>query len=116
MLTLPAIDMQAPEEEIVAQIMDMCCNLGFFHLKNVPDFDEAALLKSMKEFHALPDVVKHQLKLKTYNSDNSNTYRGFIPFIDNDPSHKEMFDMGCDHSQFSEEEKKMPLTGETPFP
>ncbi len=78
--------------------MDMCSNLGFFHLKNVPGFDEAALLKSMKEFHALPDTVKHQLKLKTYNADNSNTYRGFIPFIDNDPSHKEIFDMGCDHS------------------
>lgn len=113
---MPAIDMQAPEEEIVEQIMDMCCNLGFFHLKNIPDFDEDALLSIMKEFHALPDSVKQDLKLSQYNPDNSNTYRGFIPFIDNDPSHKEMFDMGCNIAEFTPEERKMPLTGETPFP
>ena len=43
-------------------------------------------------------------------------YRGYIPFIDNDASHKEMLDMGCDYATVTEEEKKMPLVEETPFP
>lgn len=60
--SLPAIDMQAPEAEIVKQIIGMCENLGFFHLKNIPGFDEAELLRDLKEFHALPDSVKHKLK------------------------------------------------------
>lgn len=114
--SLPAVDMTGPEEQIVSQIMDMCENLGFFHLKNVEGFDEDALLADLKEFHALPDEVKHKLKQKVHNAENSNTYRGFIPFIDNDASHKEMLDMGCDYATVSEEEKRFPLVEETPFP
>ena len=94
----------------------MCENLGFFHLKNIPGFDEAELLRDLKEFHSLPDDVKHTLKMKLHNPENRNNYRGFIPFIDNDPSHKEMLDMGCDYATLSEEEKKQPLVEETPFP
>ena len=60
--SLPAIDMSGPEDIIIEQIMDMCENLGFFHLKNVPGFDEDALLSDLKEFHALPDNVKHKMK------------------------------------------------------
>ena len=59
---LPAIDMSESEDVIVENIMHMCENLGFFHLKNVPGFDENALLVDLKEFHALPDAVKHKLK------------------------------------------------------
>lgn len=51
-----------------------------------------------------------------HNAENPNTYRGFIPFIDNDASHKEMLDMSCDYATISEEEKKQPLVEETPFP
>ena len=116
LVSLPAIDMQAPEEQIVREIMEMCENLGFFHLKNVPDFDEDALKRDLREFHDLPDSVKHKLKQKLHNPENSNRYRGYIPFIDNDASHKEMLDMGCDYATFSEEEKKYPLTEATPFP
>jgi len=116
MLSLPAIDMQDPEVLIIANIMDMCSNLGFFHLKNIPGFDERELLSIMQEFHGLPDEVKHTLKLQQFNQDNQNTYRGFIPFIDNDASHKEMLDMGCDYKTLSEEEKQYPLNQETPFP
>lgn len=125
LVELPAIDMSPScdadgdvrEARIVAGIMEMCTTLGFFQLKNVPGFDENELLSDIKEFHALPDDVKRTITLKHYNSENSNIYRGFIPFIDNDPSHKEMFDMGCDYSKLSEEEKKhSPLVEETPFP
>ena len=51
-----------------------------------------------------------------HNPENTNIYRGFIPFIDNDPSHKEMLDMGCDYDSVSEEEKKCPLVEETLMP
>ena len=60
--SLPAIDMNESEDIIIQQIMEMCENLGFFHLKNVPGFDEDALLADLKEFHALPDSVKHRIK------------------------------------------------------
>lgn len=117
LVELPAIDMSEPDEQIIVnQIMVMSSTLGFFHLKNVPGFDEQELLRDMKEFHALPDEVKHTLKQKSHNPENSNVYRGFIPFIDNDPSHKEMLDMGCDYATLSEEEKRQPLVEETPFP
>lgn len=33
------------------------------------------------------------MKLKHFNRDNKNIYRGFFPFLDNDPSHKEFYDM-----------------------
>mmetsp|Transcript_31357 Transcript_31357/g.38880 ORF Transcript_31357/g.38880 Transcript_31357/m.38880 type:complete len:158 (-) Transcript_31357:535-1008(-) len=96
--------------------MEMCETLGFFHLKNVPGFDEDILKQDLREFHDLPDIVKHRLSQKTYNAENSNRYRGYVPFIDNDPSHKEMFDMGCDTATMSEEESRYPLTEATPFP
>ena len=51
-----------------------------------------------------------------HNTENTNIYRGYIPFIDNDPSHKEMLDMGCDYDTVSEEEKRLPLVEETPMP
>ena len=62
LVSLPAIDMQAPEAEIVAQIMEMCTTLGFFHLKNIEGFDEDALKRDLRELHDLPDDIKHTLK------------------------------------------------------
>lgn len=94
----------------------MCTTLGFFHLKNIAGFDDDILKRDLMEFHALPDNVKHHLKNHLHNPDNPNKYRGYIPFIDNDASHKEMLDMGCDYSTFSEDEKRYPLTEATPFP
>lgn len=44
--------------------MEMCTTLGFFHLKNIPGFDEEQLKRDMRQFHDLPDSVKHRLKLK----------------------------------------------------
>jgi hypothetical protein len=45
------------------------------------------------------------LKLKHFKLENPNLYRGYFPFIDNDPSHKEMFDIGRPLSDIGEEEK-----------
>ena len=38
--------------------------LGFLQLKNVEGFDEASLLNDIKEFHMMPDEVKHKLKTR----------------------------------------------------
>ena len=43
-------------------------------------------------------------------------YHGLFPFIDNDTSHKEFFDMGSPYEDASEEEKKQYLVEETPLP
>ena len=53
---------------------------------------------------------------KQYNKDSYNIYRGIVPFIDNDPSHKEFYEVGLDYDQVSKSEKKYPLQEPTPFP
>ena len=70
----------------------------------------------MLEFHAMDEDVKKKLYRNQYNPENINFYFGYIPLIDNDPSHKEFFDMGTDYSEVSEEEKRQCLMEETPFP
>jgi len=113
---LPAVDMQAPDEETVPQLMEMMTNLGFLHLRNVPGFDEKRHLEICKAFHALPKEAKTKLLLKSHNPANSNIYRGLVPFLDNDASHKEFYDMGGDVDAMSENERKFPLYEKTPFP
>lgn len=53
------------------------------------------LLETIKEFHSLPDSVKHKLKPRSYVKSHTNNFRGWFPFLDNDISHKEFFDMGA---------------------
>jgi hypothetical protein len=40
-----------------------------------------------------------------WNKGNSNVYRGLAPFIDNDPSHVEIYDMGMDYDKVSAKEQ-----------
>ena len=54
MIDLPAIDMQAPEKEIIPKIIEMMSTVGFLHLKNVEGFKEDELLKDAKAFHSIP--------------------------------------------------------------
>ena len=60
LVSLPALDMNDSEENIVASIMKQLTEVGFLHLKNVPGFSEDRLLKDIKEFHALPDKIKRE--------------------------------------------------------
>jgi isopenicillin N synthase-like dioxygenase len=108
--------MSQSDDEIVPQLMQMITGLGFLHLKNVEGFDEDDLLKDMKEFHSMADDAKSLLYRNQFNKENENFYFGLTPIIDNDPSHKEYFDMGTDYSKVDELEKKQPLIEETPFP
>ena len=90
--------------------------LGFVYIKNVDGFDEDVMLSACKAFHSIPDKEKEKLMWKNHNPNNKNIYRGLSPFLDNDESHKELFDMGISLENISEEEKKYPLYEETPFP
>ena len=109
MVELPAIDMQDSEESIVQQVYQMMTTTGFLHLKNIDGFDEDSLLADVKRFHDMPDTEKRKLYTRKFNAENANTYRGFCPFIANDASHKEFFDMGSPYEEADEEERKKVL-------
>lgn len=80
---------------------------GFCILKNVPGFDEDDLKNAIQAFYTdISMESKNSLKLRHFNKDNSNIYRGYFPFIDNDPSHKEMFDLGRPLSEITEKERE----------
>ncbi len=65
---------------------------------------------------SLSEDVKRKLYKKHFETQNQNLYRGFAPFIDNDPSHKELYEMGLEWSKVSDEEKQYPLHETTPWP
>ena len=79
--------------------------LGFFYIKNVEGFDEQSVFEATKEFHSISEEEKHTLKWQNHNKNNTNQYRGLAPFVDNDASHKELFDMGMPYRLVSEDEK-----------
>jgi isopenicillin N synthase-like dioxygenase len=91
-------------------------NQGFLYVTNIDGFDEQEMFRNAKAFHSMPEEVKHKLKWKSHNSENPNIFRGLAPFVDNDASHKELFDMGLPYATVSEEERQFPLQEETPFP
>lgn len=91
-------------------------NLGFLLLSNVPGYDEEVLFKHQKWYFNQSEEEKKKLYKTHFNRENKNGYRGHAPFIDNDPSHKELYEIGLEYSRVSEEEKKYPLHEETPWP
>mmetsp|Transcript_5858 Transcript_5858/g.9445 ORF Transcript_5858/g.9445 Transcript_5858/m.9445 type:complete len:144 (+) Transcript_5858:186-617(+) len=92
-------------------------NLGFCLLKNVKGHDEAELLEAVRTFHSLPLELKMAMAPKHLNGDSSKTiYRGYFPFFEDDPSHKEMYDMGRPLSDISSwERKNCPLYEDSPW-
>lgn len=85
--------------------MDQMTNLGFLLLSNIPGYEEEELFKWQQWFFRQPTDVKRKLYKNHFQRENSNYYRGFAPFIDNDPSHKELYEIGLDLSKVSDEEK-----------
>jgi len=80
-------------------------SLGFLLLTNIQDYDEQHLLHWTKWFFSLPQHTLKLLSRKQFREQSNNIYRGLVPFLDNDPSHKEFFEVGLDYSKVSEEEK-----------
>ena len=116
MLELPAINMNDKEEKIVKAIYEQMTTLGFLQLKNIKGFDEEALLRDIKAFHTMPESEKKHLYTKQFNKANKNMFHGLFPFIDNDVSHKEFFDMGSPYEDADREERKQYLVEQTPLP
>ncbi len=116
LLELPTVDLKAPEDVIVKKFTEQMGTLGFLCIKNVDGFDETRMLSACRELHSLSDTEKRKLFCKSHNPENKNIYRGLSPFIDNDESHKEFFDMGVPMDEISDEERNHPLYEETPFP
>jgi len=83
--------------------MEQCQSVGFLHLKNIEGYSEQEHLNICKEFHSMPDDIKHKLKWHHHNKDNENYYRGLSPILPNDKSHKELYDMGCSYNLLDEE-------------
>jgi len=114
---LHTVDMQAPSEVIIKDIMHQMETLGFLLLSNIPGFSEEEIFKWQKWFFSLPNDVKDKLVMNHFNHpDSPNHYRGLAPFIDNDISHKEFLEVGLDLSKVSDLEKQLPLHEETPWP
>ena len=113
MVDLVAIDMHAPEPEIIKQVNHMLTTAGFLYLKNVDGFDEQALLEAIKAFYNIPMAERQKLVWHNHDKRNPNIFRGLTPFIDNNEAHKEFFDMG--RKSFSKSEQKYPIVEKTPF-
>ena len=117
LVDLPAIDLSKPEKQIIPEIMNNMNTLGFFLLKNVPDFDEGELFKAVRAFYKdIPEVERRKLILRNHIKENLNYFRGILPFVENDPAHKELYDMGEPLNKVSDASLKFPFYEETPFP
>ena len=101
---LAAVDWTWPNERKREAIMNELRNVGFFVVTNVPGHDEEKLLNCAKWLCALPKEEKDRLTKKFWNMNNPNVYRGLAPFIENDPSHVEIYDMGYDYDKITPEE------------
>ena len=116
MVSLAAVDLAAPEATIVSEMMNQFSTVGFAYVRNVPGWDEQEHFKLIKALHDLPDSEKHKIKMSHHNPENKSKIRGLVPFLDNDASHKELFDTGFPYEETSEEHKQFPIVNETPYP
>ena len=97
--------------------MENLHTVGFFALTNVEDFDEGELYNAVTAFYKeIPVEERNKLIWHNFAPENENYYRGLTPFVDNDPAHKEMYDVGCSLKFCSDEALKLPLYEDTPFP
>jgi isopenicillin N synthase-like dioxygenase len=115
-LELNAVDWAWPAEKKREGIMKELSTVGFFLVTNVPGHDEEQLIKWGKWLMALSKEEKDRLTKRFWNKDNENRYRGLAPFIDNDPSHVEIYDMGLDFDKVSPEEQEYTIHEATPWP
>ena len=117
LVSLEAIDITLPEEEIIPKLMNNLLNVGFLTIKNVPDYEENDLYRAVRAFYKdIPASEHRKLIWHNHNPENSNVFRGLTPFVDNDPAHKEMYDMGCSMKFVSEKCLPIALYEDTPFP
>ncbi len=89
--------------------MNQLEEIGFLKITNIPGFDEVEIYYWTKWLFSLPDDQKEKLLRRPYNKNSKNIYRGLIPFLKDDPSHKEIFDFGRNFDKLSFKEKNAPI-------
>ena len=90
--------------------------VGFCLIKDIDGFDEEELMKAAQTFHSFPIDVKMAMALKHFAPANQNIYHGYFPFIQGDPSHKEIYDMARPFEDITTWEKGgCPLYEPTPW-
>jgi len=96
--------------------MDQMEKVGFCLINDVEGYDEQELLRAARAFHDLPLEVKMTMALKHFRSANENIYHGYFPFIEGDPSHKEIYDMSRPLTDITKWERDgCPLYEEQPW-
>ena len=109
--------MTLPEDQIVTLLMESLNTVGFVLLSNVEGHNEGELFGAVRAFYTdVPALERRKLVWHNHCQENSNYYRGLTPFVDNDPAHKEMYDMGGSLNLVSDDALKYALYEETPFP
>ncbi|XP_060075524.1 uncharacterized protein LOC132555187 [Ylistrum balloti] len=96
---LPIIDMSKSKthrKELAAAVVHGLENTGFLYIDNAEGVDFDRMYESCKWFFSRSNEVKHSLKRKIWNPDNSNIYRGYFPVGENEPSRKEGFEFARD--------------------
>ena len=117
LVDLEAIDMSLPEAEIIPMLMQNLRTVGFFTLKNVEGFDEGELFRAVSGFYKdVPEIERRKLIWRNHCPENKNYFRGLTPFVENDPAHKELYDMGGSLNLVSDEALQYALYEDTPFP
>ena len=113
---LASVDWTWPDDKKKEAIMKELRDIGFFVVTNVPGHDEKKLLEWGKWLCALSKEEKDRITKRFWNNVNPNVYRGLAPFIDNDPSHVEIYDMGFDYDKVSPNEQEYMIHEPTPWP
>ena len=104
-------------KELVKKLMKYVTDIGFVALTDIPEFDEQELHKAIVSFyHDMTEEDRNSLLLKHFNPANENRVLGYFPFLPNDKSHKEIFDMMRPFSDYSEKElREFPGYEPTPW-
>lgn len=85
--------------------MDQLSSVGFCLVTNVKGHSEEELLEAIKAFHELSLETKLKMSPRHFVKGNESRYRGYFPFLQDDTSHKEFYDMTRPISDISEWEQ-----------
>lgn len=113
---MTAVDWTWSADRKRESILNELRTVGFFLITNVPGHDEEQLIKWGKWLCGLSKEEKDRVTKRFWIPTNENRYRGLAPFIDNDPSHVEIYDMGMDFDKVTPEEQEYSIHEQTPWP
>ena len=117
--TIPIIDfsrLSQSRDKLAKEIVDALQTVGFLFLDNVVGFDHKEIEQATKWFYSLPESTKYSLATKSFNSENTNVYRGYFPLDAQNSSYKEGFEMAEELSKEQCSRIGFPLYEPNPWP